>query len=250
MKVAIIEDEPLSQNLLLKLLINNYPEIEITKVLDSVEDSVEYFSKETVDLIFMDIHLKDGSCFDIFEKINIKTPIILTTAFDEYAIKAFDINSLSYILKPLSENKVKKAMEKFNQINTRNNIENVTHFLSEYNSEHKYKKRITIKLGDRIVVVDEKDIAYFIAKGRTCYLYTKDNNKYIVDFSLDSLSIQLNSKIFFRISRDCITSFDSIKNISRHYKGRLSILLTPDYENPIIISQERVSDFMKWINGE
>lgn len=250
MKVAIVEDEPLSQNLLLKLLRNNYPEIEITKVLDSVNDCIEYLSEGKVDLIFMDIHLKDGNCFDVFEKIKIITPIIFTTAFDEYAIKAFDVNVVSYILKPLSENKIKKAMEKFNEINHQTNIDNITHLLSSINSEQKYRKRITVKLGDKIIVIDEKDISYFIAEGRTCYLYTKDNNKYIVDFSLETLSSQLNPKTFFRISRDCITAFDSIKDISKHYKGRLTILLTPEYKKSIIISQERVSDFMKWVNGE
>ena len=250
MKVAILEDEPLSQNLLLKLLINNYPEIEINKILDSVNDCIKYFSEETVDLIFMDIHLKDGNCFDIFEKIKIITPIIFTTAFDEYAIKAFDVNGVSYVLKPLSENKIKKAMAKFNLINHQTNIDNTAQLLSSINSEQKYRKRITVKLGDRIIVIDEKDIAYFIAEGRTCYLYTKDNNKYIVDFSLETLSSQLNPKTFFRISRDCITAFDSIKDISKHYKGRLNILLSPEYEKSIIISQERVSDFMKWVNGE
>jgi len=252
MKVVIVEDEPLAQKFLSKLLTSKYSDIEIVKILESVKDSISYFSKEEdkADLIFMDIHLKDGNCFKIFEKTKITTPIIFTTAFDEYAIKAFDVNSVSYILKPLSENKIEKAMEKFNQINPQTNINNITQLLSSINSEQKYKKRITVKLGDRIIVVDEKDIAYFIAEGRTCYLYTKNNNKYIVDFSLETLSSQLNPKTFFRISRDCITAFDSIKDISKHYKGRLSILLTPEYEKSIIISQERVSDFMKWINGE
>lgn len=252
MKVVIVEDEPLAQEFLSKLLTSRYPEIEIIKILESVKDSISYFSKadNEADLVFMDIHLKDGNCFKIFEKTKITTPIIFTTAFDEYAIKAFEVNSVSYILKPLSENKIKKAMEKFNEINPQTNINNITQFLSSINSEQKYKKRITVKLGDKIIVVDEKDIAYFIAEGRTCYLYTKDNNKYIVDSCLETLNTQLNPKNFFRISRDCITAFDSIKDISKHFKGRLSITLNPQYEKSIIISNERVSDFMKWVNGE
>jgi len=115
------------------------------------------------------------------------------------------------------------------------------------NPEHYYNKKIVVKLGDRIIVVEENDIAYFIAQGRTCYLYTKDNNKYIVDFSLETLFQQLNPKKFFRISRDCITSFSSIQNISKHFKGRLCISLLPKFEKNIIVSQERVADFMKWI---
>ncbi len=253
MKVVIVEDEPLAQEFLSKLLTSKYPEIEIIKVLDSVKDSISYFSKaeNEVDLIFMDIHLKDENCFKIFEKTKITTPIIFTTAFDEYAIKAFDVNSVSYILKPLSENKIQKAMDKFHQTKHQNNdVDKIEKLISMMNPEQSYKTRISVKLGDKIIAIEEKDIAYFIAEGRTCYIYTKDNNKYIVDSCLESLTTQLNPKNFFRISRDCITAFDAIKDISKHFKGRLIITLKPEYEKHIIISQERVSDFMKWINGE
>lgn len=252
MKVVIVEDEELSQRFLKKLISDKYPDISIVKVLDSIKDSIEYFSKEKVDLIFMDIQLKDGYCFKIFEGVDITTPIIFTTAFDEYAIKAFEQNSISYILKPLDEDKLEMAMNKFFKISSlpEKNDDNFKNLLSILNPEIKYKKRITIKLGDRIIIVEEKDIAYFIAENRTCYLYTKDNDKYIVDFSLDTISSQLNPKIFYRISRDCITSFSSIKDIKRFYKGRLNISLIPDYGENIIISKERVNDFMEWLNGE
>lgn len=253
MKVVIVEDESLAQEFLNKLLTSKYPDIEIIKTLESVKDSIAYFSKaeNEADLIFMDIHLKDGNCFEIFEKTKINTPIIFTTAFDEYAIKAFDVNSISYILKPLSESKIKKAMDKFYQTKHRDNdADKIEKLISMISLEQNYKKRITVKLGDKIIVIEEKDIAYFIAEGRTCYLYTKDNNKYIVDSCLEILNTQLNPKNFFRISRDCITSFNSIKNISKHFKGRLTISLIPQFEKNFIISQERVSDFMKFINGE
>ncbi|HBN06273.1 MAG TPA: DNA-binding response regulator [Bacteroidales bacterium] len=253
MKVVIVEDESLAQDFLSKLLTSQYSDIEIIKTLESVKDSISYFSKaeNEVDLIFMDIHLKDGNCFEIFEKTKINTPIIFTTAFDEYAIKAFDVNSISYIMKPLSESKIKKAMDKFYQTKHQDNdADKIEKLISIFKPEQNYKKRITVKLGDKIIVVEEKDIAYFIAEGRTCYLYTKDNNKYIVDSCLETLNTQLNPKNFFRISRDCITSFNSIKNISKHFKGRLTISLIPQYEKNFIISQERVSDFMKFINGE
>lgn len=256
MKVVIVEDEPLSQDLLSNLLIEKYPHIEIVKILDSVSDCIDYFSKTTVDLIFMDIHLKDGNCFNIFEEVNISTPIIFTTffdksiIFDQYAIKTFGINEISYILKPLNEKKLSIAIDRFNQINKqKEDVESIQRLISMMDIEQSYKKRIIVKLGDRIIAVDENNVAYFIVEGGTCYLYTKDNNKYIVDSSLNTLSEELNPKFFFRVSRDCITTFDSIKNISKHYKGRLCILLTPEYKKSIIISQERVSDFMKWING-
>lgn len=250
MKVAIVEDEALSQKFLEKLICDKYPDIKIVKVLDSIKDSIEYFSKETVDLIFMDIQLRDGYCFKIFEEVEIKTPIIFTTAYDEYALKAFEVNSISYILKPLDEDKLEMAINKFFKISPQNENANLQNLLSILNPEIKYKKRVTIRLGDRIIIVEEKDIAYFIAENRICYLYTKDDNKYVIDFSLDTIYTQLNPKTFFRISRDCITAFSSIKDIKRYYKGRLSIRLTPDYGENIIISKERVSDFMEWLNGE
>lgn len=250
MKAVIVEDEALSQKFLEKLISDKYPDIIIVKVLDSIKDSIEYFLKETVDLIFMDIQLRDGYCFKIFEEVEITTPIIFTTAYDEYALKAFEVNSISYILKPLDEDKLEKSINKLFKISPHNNNANLQNLLSALNPEIKYKKRITIKLGDRIIIVEEKDIAYFIAENRICYLYTKDDNKYVIDFSLDTISTQLNPKTFFRISRDCITAFDSIKDIKRYYKGRLNIRLTPDYGENIIISKERVSDFMEWLNGE
>lgn len=132
----------------------------------------------------MDIHLRDGNCFNIFEKVKVRTPIIFTTAYDEYAIKAFDVNSIAYILKPLNENKIRKAIEKFYLTNSFNSDQSkIEKLISIINTEHQYKSRIIIKLGENIFVIEEKDIAYFIAQGRDCYLYTKDNNKYIVDFS-------------------------------------------------------------------
>ena len=186
MKVVIVEDEPLAQEFLRKLLTSIYPEIEIIKILETVKDCVFYFSQSdnSIDLIFMDIHLRDGNCFNIFEKVKVRTPIIFTTAYDEYAIKAFDVNSIAYILKPLNENKIRKAIEKFYLTNSFNSDQSkIEKLISIINTEHQYKSRIIVKLGENIFVIEEKDIAYFIAQGRDCYLYTKDNNKYIVDFS-------------------------------------------------------------------
>ncbi|MBP1631096.1 MAG: DNA-binding response regulator [Bacteroidetes bacterium] len=250
MRVVIIEDEQVAQEFLVDLLTNDYPEIQIVKILDSVKDSIEYLNEHSVDLIFMDIHLKDGNCFKIFDQINISTPIIFTTAFDEYAIKAFDVNGIYYVLKPLSKGKIDKALQKYKELIVgKNYFEKMERLLQEINPERKYRKRCLIRLGDKIISVDESNFSYFIADSGACYLYTKDNNKYIVDNTLDALSSQLDQEKYFRISRECISSFDSIKEVSKYTKGRLKILLEPQYNSPIIVSYERVSEFIKWMNG-
>lgn len=250
MKVAIVEDETLSQELLQELLNLKFPNFEIVKILDNVKDCIEYFSRTKVDLIFMDIHLKDGDCFDIFEKIDIQTPIVFTTAYDKYAIKAFEVNSISYLLKPITENKIEKIINKLESTAFNYNKERIKESFSYINNQQKTDKRITVKLGNKIIVVEQANIAYFISEDKICYLYTKDNNKYIIDYSLDTLFQKLDTKSFFRVSRDCITSFGAIKEITKYFKGRLNISLTPEYNKKFIISQERVSDFMKWIKGE
>lgn len=251
MKVVIIEDEPISQEFLVFLLRNKYPDVEIVKILDSVQESVEFLKENNSDLIFMDVHLKDGECFDIFEQVKILTPIIFTTAYDEYAIKAFEVNGISYILKPINEENISKAIEKYKTINESNfNYDQIEKLLSLKKSDKCYKKRLVVKLGDKIIIVEESNIAYFIVQSKTSYLYTKDNNKYIVDPSLDFISKQLDPQHFFRISRECYVRFDSIKEISKHIKGRLRITLEPEYVSDIIISQERAAEFLKWIDGE
>ncbi|MBP1645395.1 MAG: DNA-binding response regulator [Bacteroidetes bacterium] len=250
MKVAIVEDETLSQELLQELLNLKFPDFEIVKILDTVKESIDYFSKTKVDLIFMDIHLKDGDCFDIFEKIDLQTPIVFTTAYDKYAIKAFEVNSISYLLKPITENKIEKIINKLESTAFDYNKGRIKDTLSIINNQQKSDKRITVKLGNKIIVIEQANIAYFVSEDKTCYLYTNDNNKYIIDYSLDTLSIGIDQKSFFRVSRDCITSFGAIKEITKYFKGRLIISLNPEYDKKFIISQERVSDFMKWIKGE
>jgi len=244
MKVVIVEDEELSQELLKELLNLRFPDFEVVKILNTVKDSIKYFSNTNVDLIFMDIHLKDGECFEIFEKIDIQTPIVFTTAYEEYAIKAFEVNSLSYILKPITESKIEKIVKKLNLITTSKNVEDTNTI-----NNQQIDKRITVKLGNKIIAIEQENIAYFVFEDKVCYLYTKDNNKYIIDYSLDTLSTKLDPKAFFRVSRDCITSFGAIKEITKYFKGRLNISLNPEYDKNFILSQERVPDFMKWIKG-
>ena len=250
MKVVIVEDSISSQKLLIELLKNKYPNIEVVKILDSIKDSIEFFSNNNVDLIFMDIQLKDGYCFKIFNQIDINTPIIFTTAYDNYAIQAFEENSIAYLLKPLDEDKLEHAIKKYNNLNAKNNNSNFSNFLSMINSKDKYKKRFTIKLNDNIIILTEEDIAYFIANDKICYVYTKEGDKYIIDYSLDNLLQQLNPKKFFRISRDCIVTFNAIHKIKKYYNGRLKIYLLPKYTEDIIVSRDRTPNFMKWLEEE
>lgn len=251
MRVVIIEDEKIAQDFLINLLRNNYPEIEIVAVSTSVKESVRILREKEIDLIFMDIHLKDGDCFSIFEQVEISTPIIFTTAYDEYAIRAFEVNGISYILKPITKIKIENALDKYKKIiGDRQPQESIKHLLLELNREKTFKNRCLVKLGDKIISVDESNFAYFIAEYGVCYLYTKDNNKYIVEYTLDNLYTQLDQKKYFRISRECIANFDSIKEVVKHSNRRYKIMLEPQYENPIVVSYERAPSFISWMSGE
>jgi two-component system response regulator LytT len=248
MKAVIVEDEVFAQEFLRTLLKEKYPNIEVVKVLDSVKDSIEFFSNNSVDIIFMDINLKDGYCFKIFDEVFVSTPIIFTTAYDEFAIKAFELNSISYILKPLDEDKLSLAINKFLTLNPFAYYSNINSLLTSFNNKPTFKQRFSIKFNDKIIVILQDEVAYFVAENRTCFLVTKDNRKFVVDFSLDYIYPCLDPIAFFRISRDCIASISSISSIRKYFKGRLSVTLSPIYSNDFIVSRDRVEEFLKWID--
>lgn len=249
-RTIIIEDEKIAQDFLVDLLINNFPQIEIVAVSSSVKESIKLFSYVSVDLIFMDIHLKDNDCFSIFEQIEISTPVIFTTAYDEYAIKAFEVNGISYILKPITKLKIQNALDKYNKlVKDQLSQESIKQLIYDIRDKKDYKNRCLIKLGERIISIEETNFAYFISKNGGCYLYTKDNCKYLTEYTLDNLYPKLDPKKYFRISRECITSFDSIKEVSKHSNRRYKIMLKPQYDSLITVSYERAPSFIEWLNG-
>lgn len=247
MRVIIIEDEEVAARTV-RRMINEYDsEIDILCTLKSISSVVKWFSNNAApDLIFMDIQLSDGKCFEIFSQIEISTPVIFTTAFDEYAIKAFEINSIHYLLKPISQEKLTKAIDKYKKVDQLKpgNID-IYKFIEA--SMNKYKDRFLVKLGQQLIPIEISEISYFI-KDELVYLVTSDNRKYPINYSLDELERILNPSNFFRINRQFITRVSAIKKIHQHFKGRLKIELYPATDTEIIISQEKVAPFKDFMN--
>lgn len=247
MKVVIIEDEVLSQEELERILRKNFSQIEIVAKLDSVTESIDWLSHNNSDLIFMDIQLSDGISFDIFKHITIKTPVIFTTAFDQYAIQAFKVNGIGYLLKPVIEEDLIQAVNKFK--NTYDNISGINQLMEYISPSKKYKNRITVKTGDSITFINMSDIAYFYSEDRVTFSVTKHGRKHIVDYTIESLEQLLDPDCFFRLTRGCIASIESIHGVYKYFNSRLKITLKPEYHDSILISRTRVPEFLKWMDG-
>ena len=256
MKVLIIEDEAPAFRRLQKILEDINPGINIVEVLDSVEESISWFkSNDLPDLIFMDIQLSDGISFDIFDQVEINRPIIFTTAFDEYMLKAFKVNSIDYLLKPISREDVQNSLEKYQNLeksfsSVPTNLDLNELVKSIRLDEKKYKNRFLIKLGDKLIAIETIDIAYFHTHHGIVYLVTHQCRKYLMDFNLDELSEQLDPDQFYRANRQYILHFKSIGVVHKYHKGKLLVELDPDTDEQIIVSAEKASDFKNWFGDK
>ena len=254
MKVLIIEDEAAAARRLQKLLLEIDPGIEVLEQLDSIESCLIWLesSHPPVDLVLMDIHLADGSSFEIFKHTTIDAPIIFTTAYDEYAIQAFKVNAIDYILKPIKKADLETALEKFKRLQTRGhlNYQQLLEILQPaYQLSH--TKRFLIKFAQTIKVVDLKDVVYFYTEDKITFLVTKEGKRYPIDYSLEKLEAMLNTRQFFRINRQFILSIKAIKEMHTYSKSRVRVNLDPPMDSHrIIISSERSSRFKKWLTGE
>lgn len=245
MKVLVIEDEIPAQEELVRILRKHFPNIEIVDIIGSVRDSEEWLRNNTADLIFMDIQLLDGCCFDIFDVVEVRTPIIFTTAYDQYALKAFKVNSVDYLLKPVDEDELVAAVRKMDY-----KYDNIRNLIESYMPTVRYKARISVKTGDiyRFLLIDE--VAYFISEDGFTYAVTNNETKHIVDYTISSLETQLDPKRFFRLSRGCIVSIDSIEKITAYFNSRLKVTLKGRKNISIILSRVRVPDFLNWIDDK
>jgi DNA-binding LytR/AlgR family response regulator len=253
MKVVIIEDEPQAQKELKRLLGNSSFKIEVLECLDSVEDAVEWLAtNEAPDLMFFDIQLSDGLSFEIFEHIEVKSPIIFTTAFDEYAIKAFKVNSVDYLLKPVKQSELNAALFKFDAINQKMKRSGGLQMdqIQELLQLHKprFKNRFLCRIGDQITYVNTEDIAYFKAEDNEVLLITNSGQKYFINHSLDQLNNYLNPDYFYRINRAYFVHLSAIKKISKYFNSRLLLYLSPETEGEVLISRAKVTDFLNWID--
>ena len=206
---------------------------------------MEWLRKNTADLIFLDIQLLDGCCFDIFSVVEVRTPIIFTTAYDQYALKAFKVNSVDYLLKPIDEDELVAAVRKMDY-----KYDNIRNLMESFIPTDRYKTRISVKTGDiyRFLLID--DVAYFISEDGFTYAVTNDEKKHIVDYTIGSLETQLDPKRFFRVSRGCIVSINSIEKITAYFNSRLKVTLKGRKNVSMILSRVRVPYFLNWIDDK
>ena len=247
MNVLIVEDEIMAQKSLTRTLKQNFPDLEIIGTTDSVKNTVEWLQTNQPDLIFMDIELSDGICFEIFRQTEVKAKVIMTTAYDSYALKAFEAGSVDYLLKPIDVTDLQRAVGRCRTRENNINIEALMKVLSEQAPQKEYKERYIIKINDRIVPLNVSDIAYVYSEDKNNYLVTTDGQKYIIDSSLDVMNEELDPKNFFRISRSCIVSINSIQSIVKQPGGRLRINAYPAPPYEMTVSRSRVDDFLLWL---
>ena len=250
MMTIIIEDEKPAARLLQRKL--EKLNIQVGVMLHSVEEAIDWFSNnEHPDLIFLDIQLSDGLSFEIFEKIEIKSAVIFTTAYDEYALRAFKLNSIDYLLKPIDEDDLEIAVSKFKarlpkQETVQLDFEQIKKMLSNP-FEKNHKKRFTVKIGQHLKVIATDEIECFFSENKGTYLHTFDNRNYLMECTLELLEQELDPADFFRISRKFIIPLKAIKEIVVYSNSRLKVILPSYKEDEVIVSREKVSDFKNWI---
>ncbi len=254
MRILLLEDEEIAANHLLSILKKARPDWEFLGVIPSVKEGVRWFAENPEpDLVFSDIQLQDGLSFDVFKEADLKSPIIFTTAYDQYAIRAFEVTSVDYLLKPIRETKVLEALSKIESLGELANKEggkfDVSQLVNLINdrTDH-YKSRFLVKGPNKIVSIKTSQIAYFHSKNKLTYLVTHDDGKFPVDYSLDDLDSILDPKDFFRVNRAYIIRLDAASEIKPYFKGRLRIHLDPDPGEEVIVSTERSAQFKSWLD--
>ncbi len=249
MRVLLVEDELPASKRLISLLKANEPTWQIVATTDEILNTVEWLkNNEPPDLIFMDIHLADGYSFAIFDEIEITSKVIFVTAYDQYALKAFEVNGLDYLLKPIKEEELKRSIDRFKKATVPNEIDLKGISALIQRKERAFKERFLIKSGEQLNFVQVSEIAYFISESSYSFVVTKSGNRYILDGTMDQIEKELNPDVFFRINRGQIVGVDSIKKISSHVNNRLKLELEPVEKETTIVSRTRVAQFKAWLN--
>ena len=259
MKVLIIEDEAPAARRLNQLIKTAHEDIEIVATLEGVAQTVEWVGKNSLpDLIFMDIQLADGLSFEIFTHVQIGCPVIFTTAYDEYALRAFKVNSIDYLLKPVSQDDLNQSIEKFMVLkeqfrepqtnkNTTANIANFEALLESLQINKNYKSRLLIKIGEKMISLLMENIAYFSSEDKLVYAITSDAKRYPLDYSLEELETMIDPKTFFRLNRQYIAKINSIQSIHNYFNGKLKLFLNPPTPKEVVVSREKASHFKQWL---
>jgi two-component system LytT family response regulator len=251
MKVLIIEDEVPAAEKLVKLIKKYDPNIEILAQFDDVETTVNWFKKnEEPDLMFLDIHLADGLSFEIFNQTDVKCPIIFTTAYDQYAIHAFKVNSVDYLLKPIKYDDFESALKKYKSVYATKepdvpNFQKIADLIK--NQQRAYKSRFLAKAGNFIKTIAIEDVSYFISEDKVTFIVSKKNKMYPINYTLDDLEELLDPGQFNRANRKFLIGIDSIAEIHPYFKGRLKIVLAPKQEEELVVSSGKSSSFKNWL---
>jgi len=257
MKILIIEDEPFAQQELTRLLNSLQIKFDILGMIDTVEDAVDWLrNNPTPELIFLDIQLADGLSFDIFRQVEVQCPVIFTTAYDEYAIRAFQLNSIDYLLKPIKLGDLMKAFNKLDSMKSqmlsgekdslsisRKQLENLLNL-----GKKEYKSRFLVKIGDQLKYIPVQEVAYFYAEENVVFVITRKNDRYIIDYSIEDVANLVDPKDFFRLNRAFVTNIDAIDKVYKYLNSRLKIELKPTTDKEILVSRAKVSEFLEWMD--
>lgn len=248
MKVLIVEDEPMAQANLCRTLLREYSDIEVVGMTGSVKETVAWLSspENHPDVIFMDVELSDGDCFEIFRSVDVNAKVVMTTAYDSYAVKAFEVNSIDYLLKPVEKDSLDRAVERCRKSASNTDVAGL---MASINEKSEYRQRFMLRLNDKILPIPVARIAYFISEDKVTWMYTVDGQKYVMDQSLDVISTELDPASFFRVSRNCIIASSAVRSIIKLQGGRLKINPLPECSSEILVSRSRSDDFLVWMGG-
>ncbi len=253
MKVLILEDEFHAANRLKRLLESNIEHLEILDTLDSVEEAKAFFENDnSLDLIFADIQLADGLSFSVFQDLDIQVPVIFTTAFDQYTLKAFKLNSIDYLLKPIDEDELVIALTKFRKLSNTTASESsssLVKVLNSIQSQKSFKERFLIRNKDQYIFLLSEEIAYFYSEDSVTFIVTTSGKSHIYDYTLNNIEKELDPSLFHRINRKQIVSLNAIQKIHTYFNNRVKLDIHPTSELEFVVSREKVKDFKRWLGG-
>lgn len=251
MRALIVEDEKPAQESLIRALNRNCPDVRVVGVTESVKDTVLWLSTpgNKADVIFMDVELQDGSSFEVLKQEEVKSKVIMTTAFDKYAVKAFQIGSVDYLLKPYDDNDLLRAVERCRVPSPEENRQALLAAMRilERSKSEQFRRRLIIRLGQQIIPVPTSEIAYFFIEGKDKYIVMDDGTRYYMDRQTDAVLKEIDPQLFFRVSRNYIISFHAIRQIEKLPDGRLRVTLVPQPKEDVLVARLRVQDFMDWL---
>lgn len=253
MKIVIIEDEIRASQQLETMVLQQLPDAQISKILEGVEDSVQWLQRnQAPDLIFMDIQLADGLSFEIFQKVQIASPVIFTTAYDQYSIRAFKVNSIDYLLKPIQQEDLIQALSKYKKLHVdqyKNQINSsLIEQLLKNTTQNNSRKRFLVKEGNSMILVPIEEVLYFYSSDGLSFLVTKENRRFIVDSTLDALESEIDETTFFRINRSQIVHINSIEKIHSFLNHRLKLDVLKSSAIDFVVSRNKVNSFKDWVN--